>query len=63
MNTTRNKNTTLTSFRLKNSIHEGFKVTCETNSLSISKILETLVTLFLSDYSLQYRTIREAQLK
>ena len=63
MSTTKNKNTTLTSFRLKNSIHEGFKHTCEGNKLSISKTLETLVMLFQSDYDLQNRVLREAHLK
>ena len=63
MNTAQNKNTTLTSVRLKNSIHEGFKATCETHKLSISKTLDILVLLFLSDYELQNRVFREAHFK
>lgn len=63
MSTTKNKNTTLTSLRLKNSIHEGLKATVEANGLSISKTLETLVLLFLSDFQLQCRVLREAHLK
>jgi hypothetical protein len=59
----KNKNTTLTSLRLKNSIHEGFKNTCETNNLSISKTIETLIMLFLSDFPLQCRVLREAHIR
>jgi hypothetical protein len=55
--------TTLTSFRLKKSLHEGFKHTCEVHDQSISKVLETLVMLFLSDYQLQHRVLFEARLK
>jgi hypothetical protein len=59
----KNKNTTLTSLRLKNSIHEGFKNTCEASDRSISRVLETLVTLFLSDFDLQVRVLRESAIK
>jgi len=55
--------TTLTSVRLKTSIHEGLKQTSEANKVSISKVLGVLTDLFLSDYELQQRVFREAKLK
>ena len=49
-----------TSLRLKEATHKDFKQTCEANKTSISKILKTLVVLFLNDYGLQQRVLKEA---
>jgi hypothetical protein len=55
--------TVLTGLRLNKAIHEDFKQTCYSNRVSISKVLHTLIVLFLDDNELQQRVLREANLK
>ena len=62
MSKAQNKFTTLTSVRMPNNLHDTFKHTVTTNNLSISKCLETLVRLYISDYELQNRVRRGAHL-
>ena len=55
--------TTLTGVRLKHSLHEQFKQTCEANNISISKTIKTLIVLFLNDTGLQQRVLNEVKRK
>jgi len=46
--------------RLNKSLKEEFKHICDVNHVTISKVLQTMIVLFMNDFEFQRRVLREA---